>query len=132
MHFWFKLNVLFQVKKKNRKRNKGISRSNSNPMVKCHTTSLSTDKRHIHSDGCMLTTKRRQHNRLNHACENCDNNSCSVVTVLSKEKRPNGIPLQNLTNGSVIGGEDDKNYALKSKEKFSFKKFLKFQKRDSI
>ena len=81
---------------------------------------------------CNVKPKQLQPSKLNHACENCDNNSCTADKNSVKEHRPNSVPLQNLTNGSVIGSECENNIALKSKERFSFKKFLKFQKRDSI
>lgn len=127
--------TIFQVKKKNRKRNKGIHRSNSQPFVQYSQTTSLCNKNHTHSDGCMLCNvkpKQQQPNKLNHACENCDNNSCTADKNSSKERRLHSIPLQNLTNGSVIGSECENNTTLKNKEKFSFKKFLKFQKRDSI
>lgn len=128
--------IFFQVKKKNRKRNKGIHRSNSQPVVQySQSTSLcNKNKNHNHSAGCMLCNvkpKQQQPNKLNYACENCDINSCTADKNSSKERRPNSVPLQNLTNGSVIGSESE-NTTLKNKERFSFKKFLKFQKRDSI
>lgn len=122
----------FQAKKKNKKRNKGIHRSNSQPFVQYSQPTSLCNKNHTHSDGCMLCNvkpKQQQPNKLNHSCENCDNNNCTSDKNSSKERR---LPLKNLTNGSVIGSESENNTTLKNKEKFSFKKFLKFQKRDSI
>jgi len=72
---------------------------------------------------------KQQPNKLNHACENCDNNICTAAAKNTvKERKPSSVPFQNLTNGSVVG----KDVTLKGRDKFSFKKFLKFQKRDSI
>lgn len=130
------LDPILRVKKRNRKRNKGMNRSISHPTVQCHSTSLCPEKPHTHSDGCMLCNvkikQQQQPNKPSHTCENCDNNICTALRTPSKERRPNSIPLQNLTNGSIISSEGAKNNTLKNKDRFSFKKFLKFQKRDSI
>lgn len=125
-----------QAKKKNRKRSR-VLRSVSNPTApqrnpspisQCAIPPLS------HSEGSMLKNPRSKHqlHRKNHPCENCRDNTCTEARANEKRKA-NGGPLQNLTNGTIPGSQDVKNQRLvKGDRKFSFRKFLKFQKRDSI
>lgn len=106
-----------KVKKKNRKRNRGLQRSASQPIVQLLPSSASQYKSCAsHSDGCI--------NGRHSTCENCNGN----IFAPDKEKRSNAQPLQNLTNGrlNVYNKPDQK------KTKFSFKRILKFSKRDSI
>lgn len=101
-------------------------------MQSSNSANLCPGKHHVHSDGCVSIKPKHQANKFSHACENCDNNICTAVKLPMKERRLNGMPLQNLTNGSVVGSAQDKSSIAKGRDKFSLKKFLKFQKRDSI
>ncbi|XP_054706369.1 SUN domain-containing ossification factor-like isoform X2 [Uloborus diversus] len=131
---------MLKAKKKNRKRSKGVHRTISNPSVPSKNSNPPShcfEKTESHSDGCMLSNIKSKHasERTDHMCENC-NVSCLVTKVIDKGRRLNGAPLQNLTNGSVISSrvanQQSGNGNLANGRRFSFKKFLKFQKRDSI
>lgn len=132
--------IYLQVKKKNRRRSKAVQRSNSNPSATIKNSSSASQSAirppTSRSDGYIQASDKP--NFLLHTassrCENCIDFTCTAAKAPDKERRANGAPFQNLTNGSIIRPQESQMDAkfVKGKERFSFKKFLKFQKRDSI
>ncbi|GFR17640.1 SUN domain-containing ossification factor [Trichonephila clavata] len=129
------LEPILKAKKKSRKRSK-VQRSVSNPSVQRRNsspTSRCSEKRVSYSEGC-IGLKTKLH-RKTYACENCNYDTCTEVKLSERNRKLNKMPFQNLTNGTVYSSQVPpiKNQRLeKRKDRFSFIKFLKFQRRDSI
>ncbi|XP_035218078.1 SUN domain-containing ossification factor-like [Stegodyphus dumicola] len=132
------LDPTLKVKKRNRKRNKAIQRSISHPTVEqknsCSSSQCNKEK-DSHSEACILSHMKSKHvsNKAKYVCENCNYNSCIVMSS-ERERRLDSLPLKNLTNGTIFDSNilQNKDNLVKGREKFSFRKFLKLQKRDSI
>lgn len=129
------LEPILKAKKKPRKRSK-VQHSISNPSVQRRNSSPTSrflEKRVSYSEGT-IGLKTKLH-RKTHACENCNYDTCTEVKVSEKNRKLNKMPFQNLTNGTVFTSQVPpiKNHKLeKRRDRFSFIKFLKFQRRDSI
>ncbi|KAG8183665.1 hypothetical protein JTE90_010139 [Oedothorax gibbosus] len=127
-----------RAKKKNRKRSR-VQRSVSNPnaLQVIPTSQCAAIQSLSHSDSCIKDAARSKHqlHQRNHPCENCSDNACTDVKSGEKRRANGTAPLQNLTNGAIPGSRESslKNQRTgKAERKFSFRKFLRFQKRDSI
>ncbi|GIY08691.1 SUN domain-containing ossification factor [Caerostris extrusa] len=126
-------------KKKNRKRSK-VQRSASNPTIeprnpiptsRCIAKRVSYTERSITKS---IASKQFPH-RKNHTCENCNDNICTDRKNNNRDQKLKKTPFQNLTNGTVLCSQKQPviNQRLeKGRDRFSFMKFLKFQRRDSI
>lgn len=122
--------ILPQAKKKNRKRSR-VQRSASNPNA-LQVLPTTVIQPLYHSDGCIIkTAARSKHHQLHKKCENCSDNACTEVKPGEKRRANGTAPLQNLTNGTIPGSRESLK-STKAERKFSFRKFLRFQKRDSI
>lgn len=154
-----KVEPLPKVKKKTRKKNKGLRRSASNPSLVAKNSKYSPmlksdeSKEELCTAGVLFSASKSgrspstkptgKDSGVSYCDENCNMNCPKQMPGANcnkgqeKARRIQSAPLQNLTNGVVNhslshSGHSDKTTESSEARNLGLKKFLKLQKRDSV